>query len=114
MGRGAFVTANFAQFSTTAIVNRMKADVIPFGSVLLATIPATDVYSVGDSSSSLKLTFNAPANTHGSAISSYLVEWWDTDVLPQTTTLSITNAAAITGSFRLMYNNIAMRYGMQY
>ena len=105
MGRGAFVNAAFNQFSTQAIVSRMKPDVIPYGAVLVSTIPASEVVSVFDSSSTLKLTFNQPASVHGSNISNYVVEWWDTDVAPQNTSLSISANAVITGSFRLSYNN---------
>merc|ERR1712054_71818 len=106
MGRGEFENATHVQFSYENITARAKADAIPYGSVQLTSIPAYDFVSVNESSTSLKVGFNAPEDMHGSDVAGYLVEWFDSDVTPEVKEITVTCASGSTmaGSFRLTYN----------
>jgi hypothetical protein len=110
MGRGRCAVFDFHQFATSAIVPRMKADAIPYGSVQMTQIPASDSFSIQQSSTSLKLNFHAPAETHGSVISQFKVEWWATDAAPEVKRIEVSGLAALSGTFRLAYNGDVTHY----
>ena len=93
MGRGDFANALFTQDEVYEIVPRAKANVIPYTSVSLNTIPASDSVSVLESSTSLKVAFTAPQETHGAEVESYLVEWWDTSSSPEVQEITITGGS---------------------
>jgi len=105
MGRGLWAPAAFVQYNLFSISAGEKPDAIAYGFVQVSTIPASKAYSVLDSSSSLKVAFSMPSNSHGSNVSSFLVEWFDTPIVPEIWTVSVTATSSITGSFRLKYNN---------
>ena len=66
--------------------------------------------SVKESASSLKVSFSAPLVTHGSPVTAYLVEWWDTTVpvAPEVVELSLFGASS--GAFRVSYNGSRTDY----
>jgi hypothetical protein len=109
MGRGPFTVAEHIQFEADKITARSKADVIPYGSVQLTTIPTSEFVSVNESSTSLKVFFKAPADMHGSTVTGYDVEWYATDVSsPETAVIEVSNdgTGTVAGAFRLSYNGI--------
>ena len=103
MGIGEYKTAEFVVFGDSEITPYDKPDAIPAGSVRINTIPASDAVSVLEASTSIKVAFNAPADMHGSEVTSYWVEWWDTNVEPEVHLLEV--SGDLSGSFRLVYND---------
>jgi hypothetical protein len=110
MGIGAWKTAEFIDEGTTSIAPYDKPDVIPYGSVRINTIPASDSVSVLESCSSIKVAFNSPTNIHGSLISTYLIEWYDNIVTPEVQTIEVSSIHELIGSFRLLYNGSRTDY----
>ena len=110
VGRGAPTTAVYADAGASAIVPMAKTASIPQGAVQLTTLPASAFVSVKESASSLKVSFSAPLVVHGSPVTTYLIEWWDTTVpvSPEVVTLSLFGASS--GAFRVAYNGSRTDY----
>jgi hypothetical protein len=93
------------------IIPRSKASQIPYGSgVQLSAIPSSDSVSVKDSSSSLKVIFTSPDDVHGSDVSSFLLEWWDTPSSPEILNIQLYSSDPFYGTFRLSYNGYQTDY----
>jgi len=110
VGRGNPTVAVYADAGTSMIVPMAKTASIPQGAVQLTTLPASAFVSVKESASSLKVSFSAPLATHGSPVTAYLVEWWDSTVAiaPEVVTLSLFGASS--GAFRVSYNGSRTDY----
>ena len=70
----------------------------------MSAVPASASVSVFESASILKVSFNAPENMHGSNVSKYQIEWYDTPQVQDVKRLTITDTQPIRGTFRLTYN----------
>jgi hypothetical protein len=105
MGTGAYEVAEFVASGGNAIAPYDKPSVIPYGSVRLSSLPASEAVSVLESSSSVKVTFSAPSETHGSAISEYWIEWWDINVAPEVATVQVTNTLFYTNTLTHYHTN---------
>ena len=109
VGTGPGSVATFYETASMMVQPQMAPDSISYGSVQLSTIPASTFVSVLESSTSLRVSFSAPKDTHGSAVSSYLVEWWYS--APSNLEVeTITVLGGVSGSFRLAYNGSSTGY----
>ena len=91
VGLGPFTPGVVSGQSSLALAPLRKSDQIAQGSVRLDPLVASETYTVAEASSSLKLSFSAPVDTHGSEVVGYRVEWWDgtATMLPEVASLSV-------------------------
>jgi len=71
--------------------------------VSLAVVPADSSVSVFEASSSLLVSFQAPAVVNGFAPDSYKVEWWTSAGIKEIETITLTGSSP-TGTFTLAYD----------
>jgi hypothetical protein len=105
MGRGVFTSALFKQYSTAIVQAASKPSSIEYGMVHLNILPVSDTVSVLDSSSSLKVSFQSPKSSRGSAITAYQIEWWDQRYDPEVEVIEVSGSDNLIGTFRILYDN---------
>jgi hypothetical protein len=93
--------------SPTSLLASKTVEQLEYGTgVSLATIPADESVTVGESSTSLLVSFQASEDIHGSEAEEYLLEYWRTPGRSEVQVIAIDgqDKKNLTGTFKISYD----------
>jgi hypothetical protein len=84
-------------------IPRKAPDLIPYGGVSLAVVPADNTGTVRDSVQSLLVSWQASPNAQGASVTEYSVEWWSAAGRTEVQQIQVSGSAALTGTFKVSF-----------